>query len=956
METVHHRELLEALRPNKQWVCYTYPDKIPYSPGNGTRAKADDPSTWGTYEQAQARLTLSPGKYAGVGYELLKEQGLTGIDLDNCRDEQGVLLPFAQDVIKRLNSYTEVTPSKRGMRVWVYGTLPENLGTNRPTHDGVEMYDHARYFTVTGDHAPDTPTTIERRQEELTALYTEVVERRLAAKQRPAPTTTKTKAAPGGDTPYCLKALEDECRQLATTGSGARNDQLNTAAFNMGRYVGGYGISRSTVERELFSACVQNGLVKEDEQAVRSTLRSGIEAGMKQSKSVPERAVEYKPSKHTVEAASNGNGNHAGNTSTAQAGGNALPTVTIAGQLRDYTAAALEALRLSEQQEHTLFVQSARLVKIGHDEKKRPIILHIGIAELRNALTRSANYYRLKEKEGNWIPVEIAPPKDLAEAILGLNPQEWPFPALEAIVETPVLRPDGTILDTPGYDAATLLYYMPSSSMSACKVPAHPTQTDIDQALALLIDAIGEFPYVSHADKANALALLMTPLVRPAIKRHIPLALIDAPKAGTGKGLLADTAALIATGNAASNLTAPDDDDEWDKRITALLMQGRSIICIDNLKGMLQSAALDSTLTSDEKEGRVLGYSKMVKVANRATWLATGNNIKLGGDLARRCYRIRLDPQVSRPWMRTGFKHDDLATWVLEHRAELIGAILTLARAWFLAGKPLDPQIPALGTFTNWARMLGGILKFVGIPDFLGNLEKLYQEADEDSAQWEIFLQAWHEHFGEAGVKISEVVKVLNAEPVAGSVAGSVFLDTLPEGLQISLKDKPQSFAIRLGKALERRVDTRFGPDNFCLKKEFDTNAKQKKWRVLAGSAGSPLTHARSESGQILLFEKEKEKEENNKYSNGESDYPHYPQAENADVPQVGSTSPVNAISVPVESENTLPAILPPLPANDDSESQKRRQKGRILAANPQQPGESKEAYARRISELQRNV
>src|SRR5262249_48623515 len=157
------------------------------------------------------------------------------------------------------------------------------------------------------------------------------------------------------------------------------------------------------------------------------------------------------------------------------------------------------------------------------------------------------------------------------------------------------------------------------------------------------------------ADQANALALLMTPLLRPAIRQHIPLALLDAPKQGTGKGLYSNVVSLIATGSTAAILTAPERDEEWDKRITALLMQGRTIITIDTLPGKLQSSKLDAVLTSEVYEGRILGQSTMVKTANRATWIATGNNIKLGGDLARRCYRIRLDPHVSRPWMRNDF-------------------------------------------------------------------------------------------------------------------------------------------------------------------------------------------------------------------------------------------------------------------------------------------------------------
>ena len=122
---------------------------------------------------------------------------------------------------------------------------------------------------------------------------------------------------------------------------------------------------------------------------------------------------------------------------------------------------------------------------------------------------------------------------------------------------------------------------------------------------------------------------------------NVPLALIDAPTQGTGKGLLSDLVSIIATGNSAAILTMSDSEEELQKLITALLIEGTSIITIDNIAVRLQSRHLDAMLTSDMWRGRILGVSKTTLVPQRATWIATGNNIKLGGDLARRCYHIR---------------------------------------------------------------------------------------------------------------------------------------------------------------------------------------------------------------------------------------------------------------------------------------------------------------------------
>jgi hypothetical protein len=136
-----------------------------------------------------------------------------------------------------------------------------------------------------------------------------------------------------------------------------------------------------------------------------------------------------------------------------------LPTIILGGQLREKVGEALEVLRLAQEHHPMLFVQSARLIQVACDEKMRPLLIQVGVAELKNQLTQAANFFRekrLNEEDVHRIP--CSPPKELAEQILALDPGLWPFPPLEAMIEVPAIRPDGSILDTPGYDKATRLY------------------------------------------------------------------------------------------------------------------------------------------------------------------------------------------------------------------------------------------------------------------------------------------------------------------------------------------------------------------------------------------------------------------------------------------------------------------------------------------------------------------
>src|SRR5262249_53120831 len=126
---------------------------------------------------------------------------------------------------------------------------------------------------------------------------------------------------------------------------------------------------------------------------------------------------------------------------------------------------------------------------------------------------------------------------------------------------------------------------------------------------------------------------------------------VDATQQGSGKSLLSSAVAVVATGRPPAMMSAGESEEEWRKRITAALYAGYSTIVIDNLHGMLKSAALDSVLTSAEWRDRILGQTHIVEVANLATWMTTGNNVRLGGDLQRRCYAIRLDPKSPTPWL-----------------------------------------------------------------------------------------------------------------------------------------------------------------------------------------------------------------------------------------------------------------------------------------------------------------
>ena len=131
-------------------------------------ASSTDPETWGSLETA---LEYTETEHAdGVGFVFTDDDPIVGVDLDDCRDpETGDVDDAALDIIERLDSYTEVSPSGTGYHVLITGELPD--GRNR--RGSIELYDTARFFTVTGDHVERTPTHVTRRQDALTAIHRE---------------------------------------------------------------------------------------------------------------------------------------------------------------------------------------------------------------------------------------------------------------------------------------------------------------------------------------------------------------------------------------------------------------------------------------------------------------------------------------------------------------------------------------------------------------------------------------------------------------------------------------------------------------------------------------------------------------------------------------------------------------------------------------------------------------
>jgi putative DNA primase/helicase len=319
------------------------------------------------------------------------------------------------------------------------------------------------------------------------------------------------------------------------------------------------------------------------------------------------------------------------------------------------------------------------------------------------------------EKKAGWRRVSSG--WDVPELILAMQ-GDWPFPPVTGILTAPTLRPNGSLLDRPGYDEQTGLLLTNLPTMPTVK--EKPTREDAEAALKLLLKLLEEFPFLDDASRVVALSLILSMVARGALGQ-VPLHFFSAPVAGSGKSLFNDIVWMIVTGRRAPVVGATARIDEQEKRIAAAMLSGRALIALDNLTRPLDSALLCQAVSQPIVVYRKMGGDKEIEIDCRSTvCTANGNNITIIGDLGRRTLFARIDAKMERPWERD-FKRDPLEL-IAADRGRYIAAALTIPLAYLAAGTPRTVNTPANG-FEAWSRLVREALAWLGQPDVASTME-----------------------------------------------------------------------------------------------------------------------------------------------------------------------------------------------------------------------------------------
>lgn len=379
---------------------------------------------------------------------------------------------------------------------------------------------------------------------------------------------------------------------------------------------------------------------------------------------------------------------------------------------------------------------------------------------LLDHMGRVVDFYSVRvnrDKEGNQTSIqEVAEdaPLSVATAILAKHGSR-DFRRLEAVCTAPILRPDGSILDTPGHDEKTGLLYV-TGEINPPTVLQSPTETDALNALALLWHPFREFPVVDPVSVGVLISALIAAALRPSLPT-CPAYGFDAPSAGTGKTLIAKCVAALGTGGDVSVMPPAKDEDEYRKRLFAALRGGDTVLLLDNVREPLGNAAIDSFITSPSFKDRILGESTTQELPNKALFLITGNNLVLTGDTHRRVLIVRLDAQQEQPFTRE-FAFNPQAE-VIKNRQQMVVAALTIVRAYITAGRPkaASGRIASFELWDDlvrqplcWLKQLIGPSGRTDLPNFADPAESITRSESEnpDQAKLTAMLNAWYSAFG----------------------------------------------------------------------------------------------------------------------------------------------------------------------------------------------------------------
>jgi hypothetical protein len=544
--------------------------KPPYQP-SGKKAENDEPATWTTFNQVRAALA-NGGKFSGIGPVFSETDPFAGLDCDHCLDAQlQIIDPQVAWIVQLLDTYTEVSPSRDGLKMWARGKKPGARCSVKASFGEIALYDKERFFTITGEVWPpgSDPKPIAHRQAELETIYQTLFPKKATVKKQPTQTSP-------------LK-LDDA--QLLELARKAKDGAKFIALYDRGD-TSSYGNDDSRADAALclfLAFWTSRNAARMDSLFRRSALmrdkwdrddyrKRTIEYAIDQCDEIYTPPPPLPDEPEYVQAVGNtliiddaeGNGPPPPLPPNGPAQGqppppgDLRPTIRIVlGDAPDKVNEA-EAVLLKHAEALRIFQRLGTVIKVislcgdelAKQQKRTGLKLPEGQVVLDPLPTiaivetfeRLIHWLRFDRRANKWFSADC--PKGYAERYLARR-GGWRLPYLAGVIEAPLLV-DGRVLREPGYDRETRLYLATKEDW-----PELPEWTntadaweDARNAARRLLAPFAEFPFVKPAHRAVFLTAILTVLQRRQLN-FAPLHAFSAHMQRTGKSLLAEAVGVL---------------------------------------------------------------------------------------------------------------------------------------------------------------------------------------------------------------------------------------------------------------------------------------------------------------------------------------------------------------------------------------------------------------------------
>lgn len=392
--------------------------------------------------------------------------------------------------------------------------------------------------------------------------------------------------------------------------------------------------------------------------------------------------------------------------------------------------------------EGLVYVSRSREVRVFDDEGRATKVKTIGMETVRtvwltHALARIVVFKKTQNRtsvraSGERVTTSrlknVTPPKLTVQGVLDAD--DIPVPTISGIISTPTMRPNGSILDANGFDETTGFWLDHDLTLA---IPERPTRRDALRAFATLRKLLSGFPMTAMSETV-AIAHMMGAVLRPAFP-SMPGLMIEAPVAGSGKSYLTKTIGYLAHGIVPAVSNWPKSDEELVKHLHSMLLAGVPFIAIDNAnRTKITGNLICSMLTEPRVKIRPLGASKDITVSTTGVvFTVNGNHPRLAEDTTQRFMTCYINPETASPRERD-FTSDPL-DMLRRDRGRFVSAVLTIARAYIVAGRP---GVVSYGSFEAWSKLVRSSLLWLVGDDVLQTTRDAIAEDPETQTATEV--------------------------------------------------------------------------------------------------------------------------------------------------------------------------------------------------------------------------